>query len=124
MSVRVALPLGTDVIAGYENFRCGRGLRRPSRRLTSGVELNNLYAAFSYTLAGALIELLKQCGNNLTRENIMRQAANLKGIKLPLLMPGIALNTSPDNYRTLAEGYLADFDGEKWTIFGDLVRGY
>lgn len=99
-------------------------MRRVLEKYAPGVELNNLYAAYAYTIAGALIELLKQCRNDLTRENIMRRAANLKGIKLPLLMPGIAINTSPDDYRTLAEGYLADFDGEKWAIFGDLVRGY
>jgi ABC-type branched-subunit amino acid transport system substrate-binding protein len=94
------------------------------KKYAPGVELNNLYAAYAYTVAGALIELLKQCGDDLTRENIMRQAANLKDIKLPLLLSGITLNTSPDNYRTLAEGYLASFDGEKWVIFGDLVRDY
>lgn len=99
-------------------------MRRVLEKYAPGVELNNLYAAYAYIIAGALIELLKQCRNDLTRENIMRRAANLKGIKLPLLMPGIAINTSPDDYRTLAEGYLADFDGEKWAIFGDLVRGY
>jgi ABC-type branched-subunit amino acid transport system substrate-binding protein len=94
------------------------------KKYAPGVELNNLYAAYAYTVAGALIELLKQCGDDLTRENIMRQAANLKDIKLPLLLSGITLNTSPDNYRTLAEGYLASFDGEKWAIFGDLVRDH
>jgi ABC-type branched-subunit amino acid transport system substrate-binding protein len=94
------------------------------KKYVPGVELNNLYAAYAYTVSGALIELLKQCGDDLTRENIMRQAANLKDIKLPLLMPGITLNTSQDNYRTIAEGYLAGFDGEKWAIFGDLVRDY
>ena len=94
------------------------------KKYAPGVELNNLYAAYAYTVAGALIELLKQCGDDLTRENIMKQAANLKDIKLPLMMPGISLNTSPDNYRTIAEGSLASFDGEKWAIFGDRVQGY
>ena len=93
-------------------------------RYAPGVELSNLYAEYAYTIAGALVELLKQCGDDLTRENIMAQAVNLKDIRLPLLMPGIAINTSPDNYRTLAEGYLVSFDGDKWGVFGDLVRGY
>jgi ABC-type branched-subunit amino acid transport system substrate-binding protein len=94
------------------------------KKYAPGVGLDNAYGEYAYTIAGALIELLKQCGNDLTRENIMRQATNLRSIKLPLLMPGITINTSPDNYRTLSEGYLARFDGEKWTTFGDLVRGY
>jgi hypothetical protein len=94
------------------------------KKYAPGVELDNVYGEYAYTIAGALIELLKQCGNDLTRENIMRQAANLKGIRLPLLIPGITINTSPDNYRTLSAGYLARFDGENWVVFGDLVRGY
>ena len=54
----------------------------------------------------------------------MRQAANLRGVKVPLFLPDIAINTTPDNYRTLAEGYLIRFEGDKWAIFGDLIRGY
>ena len=87
------------------------------KKYAPGVELDNVYGEYAYTIAGALIELLKQCGNDLTRENIMRQATNLKGIRLPLLIPGITINTSPDNYRTLSAGYLAGFDGE-----ADIVR--
>jgi ABC-type branched-subunit amino acid transport system substrate-binding protein len=94
------------------------------KKYAPGVEPTSLYAEYAYSIAGALVELLRQCGDDLTRENIMKQAANLKDIKLPLFMPGIAINTSPDNYRTLAEGYLIRFDGEKWAVLGDLLRGY
>jgi len=94
------------------------------KKYAPGVEPTSGYAEYAYSVAGALIELLRQCGDDLTRENIMRQAANLKGIKLPLFLPDITINTSPDNYRTLAEGYLTRFDGENWVIFGDLIRGY
>jgi hypothetical protein len=94
------------------------------KKYAPGVEPTNGYAGYAYSLAGALIELLRQCGDDLTRENIMKQAANLRGIKLPLFLPDITINTSPDNYRTLAEGYLTRFDGENWVIFGDLIRGY
>ena len=61
-----------------------------------GIEPRSGYAEYAYSVAGALIELLKQCGDDLTRENIMRQAAGLKGIKLPLFLPDITI-TSPDN---------------------------
>jgi ABC-type branched-subunit amino acid transport system substrate-binding protein len=94
------------------------------KRYAPGVEPTSAYAEYAYSVAGALIELLRQCGDNLTRENIMRQAANLRGMKLPLFLPDIRINTSADNYRTLAEGYLTRFDGENWVIFGDLIRGY
>jgi len=94
------------------------------KKYAPGVEPTSGYAEYAYSVAGALIELLRQCGDDLTRENIMRQAANLKGIKLPLFLPDITINTSPDNYRTIAEGHLTRFDGENWVIFGDLIRGY
>jgi branched-chain amino acid transport system substrate-binding protein len=68
-------------------------------------------------------EILRRCGNDLTRENIMRQAAGLKELRLPMLLPGISVNTSPTDYATLQEAYMVRFDGEKWLPFGDLLRG-
>jgi ABC-type branched-subunit amino acid transport system substrate-binding protein len=94
------------------------------KKYAPDVELTSGYAEYAYSIAGALVELLRQCGDDLTRENIMRQAANFKGVKLPLFLPDITINTSPDNYRTLAAGYLMRFEGENWAIFGDLLRGY
>jgi branched-chain amino acid transport system substrate-binding protein len=94
------------------------------KKYAPDVKPTNGFAVYAYSVAGALIELLRQCGDDLSRENIMSQAANLRGVKLPLFLPDITINTSPNNYRTLAEGYLTRFDGEKWVIFGDLIRGH
>ncbi len=92
------------------------------RRNMPGTEPRDLYPVYGVTVAAALVVVLKQCGDNLTRENIMRQAANLHGVVLPLLRPGITLNTSPDNYAPIKEAYLMRFDGSVWRQASDLLK--
>jgi hypothetical protein len=60
------------------------------------------------------VQVLKQCGDDLTRENVMRQAANLKDVELPMLLPGIKLNTSPTDYTPIKQMQLRRFDGKTW----------
>ena len=67
--------------------------------------------------------MFKQCGTDLSRENIMKQAANLNDLELPLLLPGIKINTSPSNYRPIRQMQLATFNGESWQLFGELQTG-
>jgi len=74
-----------------------------------------------YTAAQALVQVLKQCGNDLSRENIMRQAANLKDLELPMLPPGIRISTGPDDFAPIKQARLARFNGETWELFGDVV---
>jgi branched-chain amino acid transport system substrate-binding protein len=81
---------------------------------------NNLVAA-GYGNAAVLIQVLKQCGDNITRENLIKQAANLKDFPIPMLLPGINANTSPDDYFIIEQLQMQRFDGEKWVSFGDLV---
>jgi branched-chain amino acid transport system substrate-binding protein len=69
------------------------------------------------------VQVLKQCGNDLSRDNIMRQAVNLKDLELPLLLPGIKVNTSPTNYSPIRQMRLATFNGESWELFGELLTG-
>ena len=88
-----------------------------------GVDPNYSSGEYAYFSAASLVALLKQCGDNLTRENIMQQAANLKGFKAPLLLPGITLNTSPEDFTPLHDGYLMQFDGAKFDIIGELMKG-
>lgn len=71
--------------------------------------------------AQLLVELLKRCGDDLTRENIMKQATNLKDIQLDLTLPGILANTSPTDYRLHRQMQLVRFDGEHWAAFGPLI---
>jgi branched-chain amino acid transport system substrate-binding protein len=75
---------------------------------------------FGYNVAILMTQVLKQCGNDLSRENIMKQAANVKDFELPLLLPGIKVNTSPTDHAPIEQEQLAKFDGERWATFGEL----
>jgi len=76
---------------------------------------------YGYTVAQGLVQVLKQCGDDLTRENVMRQAANLKGLQLPMALPGIVVNTSPDDFAPFSTEQLARFDGKKWVRYGEVL---
>jgi branched-chain amino acid transport system substrate-binding protein len=77
----------------------------------------------AHATAALLVQVLKQCGDNLTRENVMRQAANLKDVELEMLMPGIKVNTSPKDYFPLEELQMRRFSGERWESFGPIMSG-
>lgn len=79
------------------------------------------YNVYAYTAAQALVEVLKLCGDRLTRENVMKQAANLKNLELPMLLPGIRINTSPTDYYPIKQTQLQHFDGKQWVRFGEIV---
>jgi branched-chain amino acid transport system substrate-binding protein len=82
-----------------------------------------LYNVTGYNVAMTLVQVLKQCGDDLSRENIMRQAANLHGLALPMLQPGITINTSPTDYEPVKQLRLVRFDGETWAPFGEVMEG-
>ena len=75
----------------------------------------NVYA---YTVAAGLVQTLKQCGDELTRANIMKQASSLKDLALPMLLPGIKVNTKADDWYPIKQMQMARFDGERWILFG------
>jgi len=74
---------------------------------------------FGYTIAQAMVHVLRQCGDNLTRENVMAKAAQLRDLELPLLLPGIKINTSASDFRTIKEMQLQRFDGKRWVRIND-----
>ena len=76
-----------------------------------------------YGVAQTLVQVLKQCGDNLTRENIMKQAASLKDFRTEVLLPGIKINTSPTDFAPISQLQLMKFKGEKWENFGDIISG-
>jgi branched-chain amino acid transport system substrate-binding protein len=76
---------------------------------------------YGYTVAHVLVQTLKQCGDNLTRENVMKQAANLKSFEIDTLLPGITVNTSPTNFAPLTQMQLMRFKGETWERFGEIL---
>ena len=78
---------------------------------------------YGYTVAQGLVYVLKACGDNLTRENIMKQAASINGLELGGLLPGIKVQTSATDFAPLSQLQLMRFKGEKWDLFGDIISG-
>jgi ABC-type branched-subunit amino acid transport system substrate-binding protein len=74
-----------------------------------------------YGVAQTLVEVLKNCGDNLTRENVMKQAASLKDFRTEVLLPGIKINTSATNFAPIRQLQLMRFKGEQWELFGDII---
>jgi branched-chain amino acid transport system substrate-binding protein len=74
-----------------------------------------------YSVAQTLVQVLKQCGDDLTRANVMKQAANLKDFRVEMLLPGIKINTSPTDFAPISSLQLMKFKGEKWNLFGDVI---
>ena len=81
-------------------------------------------AAYGFGAAATMVQVLKQCGDDLSRENVMRQAANLKDLELPMLLPGIKHQhlARPTTARS-GRMQLATFNGESWELFGELLMG-
>jgi ABC-type branched-subunit amino acid transport system substrate-binding protein len=84
-------------------------------------DLTDWYNVYAYAVGQTLVQVLKQCGDDLTHENVMAQAANLKNFNLPLLLPGISINTSANDYRVIRQVQLQRFDGKQWVRFGDVI---
>jgi branched-chain amino acid transport system substrate-binding protein len=82
--------------------------------------LNDDFNVFGYTVSQGIVQVLKQCGNDLSRANIMKQAASIKDLSLPMLLPGIKVNTSPTDFYPIEQEQLAKFDGERWINFGEI----
>ncbi|MBV8937594.1 MAG: ABC transporter substrate-binding protein [Alphaproteobacteria bacterium] len=75
------------------------------------------------SFAQTFVQVVKQCGDELTRENVMKQAANLHDFRVPMLLPGITINTSPTDFAPIKQIQMARFDGERWQLFGPLING-
>ncbi|WP_420134786.1 ABC transporter substrate-binding protein [Rhodopseudomonas sp.] len=82
---------------------------------------NSSFNVYGYITAQLLVQVLKQCGDDLTRENVMRQASNLTNVPLDMLLPGITVTTTPTDYRVNKQFQMAKFDGEKWERYGDII---
>jgi len=78
---------------------------------------------YGYTVAQGLVHVLKACGDNLTRENVMKQAASIKGLELGGLLPGIKVSTSATDFAPISQLQLMKFKGEKWDLFGEIISG-
>ena len=81
------------------------------------------FSVYGYLTAQTMVQVLKQCGDELTRENVMRQAANLKDFEPGLLLPGIKINTSPTDYFPVEQMQMSRFNGEHGELFGPAIGG-
>ncbi len=93
------------------------------RKYIPSASTNDFNYENSWGMVLTLMQVLKQCGNDLSRANIMRQAANIHDLKLPSLLPGIVLNTSPTDYHPMKQMQMQRWDGKSWVRFGDLITG-
>jgi branched-chain amino acid transport system substrate-binding protein len=78
-------------------------------------------SSFAYATAQMIVEVLKRCGDDLSRENLVRQATNIRDLQLPLFLPGVKINISPTSRVAWRRASMARFDGVKWVLFGDIV---
>jgi branched-chain amino acid transport system substrate-binding protein len=81
----------------------------------------SIFSVYGYVTAQTLIQVLKQCGDELTRASAMKQAANLKDFELGLLLPGIRINTSPAEYFPIEQMQMSRFNGEHSELFGQTI---
>jgi len=85
-------------------------------------DTTDFYNVYGYGLAQTLVHVLKQSGDDLTRENVMRQATNLKNLSLPMLLPGVKVNTTATDYYPIKQMWMQRFDGKQWVLFGELIE--
>jgi len=92
-------------------------------RYMPGVSKANSLTIFGYAISNAMVEVLRKCGNDLSRDNIMRQAASLKGVQLPMLIPGVVANTSATDHAPLEQMQMMRFSSGRWEKFGPIRSG-
>ena len=83
---------------------------------------NSNFNTYGYSTAQLMAHVLKQCGDDLTRENVMKQATNLKNVEFDLALPGMKANTTADDYRVNKQMQMMKFNGERWELFGPILE--
>jgi branched-chain amino acid transport system substrate-binding protein len=89
----------------------------------SDLDPNDKYSVFGYYHAAAVVKVLGLCGDNLTRENVLNQMTHLSAMTVPMLLPGITMTTTPDDYAAIKQMQLQRFDGTGWVKIGGIIRG-
>jgi branched-chain amino acid transport system substrate-binding protein len=88
-----------------------------------GGDKTDIYNVYGPSMAQTFVQVLKQCGDDLSRENIMKEAAKLHHFRPPMLLPGIEINTSPTDFAPIKQIRLARFDGQRYQLFGPVISG-
>ncbi|MBV8398340.1 MAG: ABC transporter substrate-binding protein [Acetobacteraceae bacterium] len=93
------------------------------KKYLAGADVSDIGYEFGYSASMTLVQVLKQCGGDLSRENVMKQATNLHDLQIPTLLPGITIDTSPTNYHPIRKSQLARWNGKHWELFGKVIEG-
>ena len=92
-------------------------------RKLGGAGLTEASHVFAYGVSKTMLQVLKQCNGDFSRENVMKQAANLTDLEIPTLLPGIKVNTSPTNFHPIRSMQPLKWDGKTWVLFGNVIEG-
>ena len=90
-------------------------------KFLSPIEYADRFGAYGFGAAATMAHVIKQCGDDLSRANILKQATNITNFHAPMLIPGITISTSPNNYGPIRQLQLGAFNGESWELFGDVL---
>jgi branched-chain amino acid transport system substrate-binding protein len=93
------------------------------KKYNSSANVREIFAVYGYSVAQTLVAVLTACGDNLTRENVMQQAASIHDLKLPMLLSGITVYTSADDFAPIKQMQLEKFDGTTFKPFGEVISG-
>src|SRR5271169_1356197 len=132
----VMQPAGLDASKGVISVNYGKDPLDPTWKDDPGMkkyfdfmakyypdgDKNSSFNTYGYGTAQLMVHVLKQCGDDLTRENVLRQATNLKNVELDLALPGIVGNTTPNDYRVNKQLQMMKFNGERWELFGPILE--
>jgi branched-chain amino acid transport system substrate-binding protein len=132
----VMQPAGLDASKGVISVNYGKDPLDPTWKDDPGMkkyfefmakyypegDKNSSFNSYGYGTAQLMVHVLKQCGDDLTRENVMKQATNLKDVRLDLALPGIVNNSTPNDYRVNKQLQMMRFNGERWEMFGPILE--
>ena len=123
----ISAPLTADANTMAQLFadptKCGLSYASIAAFGTGHIDLVKLDGSvvYGYGAAQTMVKVLQMCGDNLTRENVMKQAASLKDFRTEVLLPGIRINTGPNDFAPISQLQLMKFKGEKWELFGEVI---
>jgi hypothetical protein len=109
----------TRIIESSRTARADISIWQGRRKVGSNISDANL--VYAYAAAQTMVQVLKQSGDNLTRENVIKQAASLKDFAPDMLLPGIKINTSASDFAPIEQRKMMQFKGGKWDLFGDII---
>ncbi len=132
----VMKPAGLDAAKGVISVNYGKDPLDPTWKDDAGLkryfdfmakyypdgDKDSNFNTYGYATTQLLIHVLKQCGDDLTRENVMKQAASIKGFSTDIALPGITVRTSPTDYRVNKQLQMMKFNGERWELFGPILE--